>query len=157
MTAEFQAREATFPSREIRAEIAMNPDTTQPVRSFHAVRSKQMSERLDKKTQGQNLTTETPEDLEPKKPESICYPGEEFKTQGISLTSKPPDNKIVTSKPTNCSGEVNTIAVLDNVDDLSRPQNGFISEPYQSIRQFSMNDDEVQTTNKENEIQYYSL
>ena len=63
----------------------------------------------------------------------------------------------MTSKPTNCSGEVNTIAVLDNVDDLPRPQNGFISEPYQSIRQFSMNDDEVQTTNKENEIQYYSL
>lgn len=82
VTAEFQAREATFPSREIRAEIAMNPDTTQPVRTFYAMRSKQMSERLHKETQGQNLTTETLEYLEPKKPGSICYPEEEFKTQG---------------------------------------------------------------------------
>ena len=132
MTTEFQARGATFPGREIRAETTMNPDTTQSVRTFHAVRSKQMSERLHKETQGQNLTTETPEDLEHKEPGSICYPGEEFKAQGISLARKPPDSKIVTSKPPNCSGEVNTIAVLDNVDDLC-------------IRPFSMNDDVVQT------------
>ena len=64
--------------------------------------------------------------------------------------------KIVSSKPPNCSGEVNTITVLDDVDDLSCPQNGFISEPCQSVRQFSMKDDVVQITNKENEIQYHS-
>jgi len=62
----------------------------------------------------------------------------------------------VTSKPPNCSGEVNTIAVLDNIDDLLRPQNGYFSEPCQSIRQFSINDDVIQITNKEKEIQYYS-
>ena len=102
MTAEFQVHEATFLSREIRAETTMNPDTTQPVCTFHMVRSKQISERVHKETQGQNLTTGMPEDLEHKEPWSICYPGEEFKTQGISLASKPPDNKIVTSKPPNC-------------------------------------------------------
>ena len=85
----------TFPSREIRAETAMNLDTAQPVRTFHAVRSKQMSERQHKGTQGQNLTTETPKDLERKEPGSICYPGEKFKTQRISLASKPPGNKTV--------------------------------------------------------------
>ena len=62
----------------------------------------------------------------------------------------------MTSKPSNCSGEVNTIAVLEDVHDLSRPQNGFISEPCQSVRQCSIKDDVVQITNKENEIQNYS-
>ena len=36
VTIEFQAC-ATFLSRKIRAETAMNPDTTQPVPTFHAV------------------------------------------------------------------------------------------------------------------------
>jgi len=92
VTAEFQLLEATFLSREIRAETAVNPDTTQPVHTFQTARSRQMSERLHKETQGQNLTTRTPENLEHKEPGSICYLGEEFKTQGISLVSKPPDN-----------------------------------------------------------------
>ena len=156
VTAEIQARETTFPSSEMRTETAMNSDTTQPVRTFHAVRSKQMSERVHKQTKGQNLTSETTDDLERKEPESIGLPVEEFKTQEISLASKPPDDKIVTSKPPNCSGEVNTIAVLGNADDLSRPHNGFISEPCQSIQQFSAKDDVVQITHKENEIQYCS-
>lgn len=87
---------------------------------------------------------------------SIWFPGDEFKTPVISLVSKPPDKNLVTSKPRNFSGEVNTIAVLCNVDNLSRPQSKFISEPCQSSREFSMSDDVVQTTNKENEIQCYS-
>lgn len=149
VTAEFQACEATFLSR---AETTMNSDTTPQIRTFHALRSKQMSERLHKEEQGQNLTAEMTEDLENKQQGSICYPGDESKTQGIS---KPRDNNIVTSKPPNF-GEVNKIAVLDNVDNLSCPQDESISEPCQSLRESLMSEEVVQTTNKENEIQCYS-
>ena len=147
ITAEFHAREATFPSR---AETATNSDTTHPLHTFHAIESN-VREITHKKKQGQNPTAETLEDGV-----NLVSGSDEFKTPVISLVSEPPDKNLVTSKPRNFSGEVNTIAVLYNVDNLSRPQSKFISEPCQSSREFSMSDDVVQTTNKENEIQCYS-